>query len=56
MTMYPICVRYYDEKLQQVLSVLLCIRDYKKAPTGENIYKIIEAETENSKIQWMNLM
>jgi hypothetical protein len=54
--LYPICVRYFDEKSGHVLSVLLSLTECSQASTGENIFKLIENELDQSSIPWENFI
>ena len=54
--LYPVCVRYFDNDVGRVLSVILSIQECSEASTGENIFKILEREIETLKIPWKNLV
>lgn len=52
--LYPICVRYFDEEQNQVLSVLLSLKECDKSSTGENIYKLMEEDLDKYGVPWKN--
>lgn len=54
--LYPICVRYCDPNSGKVNSVILSLKECNKPSTGENIFKLLEAEMDELEIPWENLI
>eukprot|EP00057_Strongylocentrotus_purpuratus_P015562 XP_011670036.1 PREDICTED: SCAN domain-containing protein 3-like [Strongylocentrotus purpuratus] len=54
--LYPICVRYFDPDEGRTLSVLLSLKECNKPSTGENIFKLLEAELQELEIPFENLV
>ncbi|XP_063966229.1 uncharacterized protein LOC135156785 [Lytechinus pictus] len=54
--LYPVCVRYFDPKEGQVMSVLLSLTECAKPSTGENIFLLLQNEMDKFEIPWKNLV
>ena len=54
--LYPLVVKYYDQTLCHILTVLLSMPECSEASTGENIFKLMDSELTKRNISWQNCM
>ena len=54
--MYPIIVRYYDEDVKLVVSILLEIGTTKLRSTGKNIFQLLDDVLQQHSIPWKNVV
>lgn len=52
--LYPLVVRYLHPQQGRIMCVLLTLKECSKASTGENIFKLLDAELQKRKIPWSN--
>jgi hypothetical protein len=52
--LYPLVVRYYEPVVQQIVCVLLVMKELKGDSTGENIFKLLNSELTARDIPWAN--
>jgi hypothetical protein len=50
--LYPILVRYFDNTICEVVTVLLALKECNKASTGENIFKLLDNELSANGLNW----
>ncbi|XP_071487576.1 uncharacterized protein [Diadema antillarum] len=54
--LYPIIVRYFDNEVNRVLSVLLEIATTQQRSTGQNIFQLLDDVFTKNKIPWKNVI
>lgn len=54
--LYPLVVRYFEPKIQQIVCVLLTLKELKGDSTGENIYNLLNDEFLSRGIPWSNVI
>lgn len=54
--LYPLVVRYFEPKIQQIVCVLLTLKELKEDSTGENIYNLLNDEFLSQGIPWSNVI
>lgn len=54
--LYPVVVRTFDEVAGEVRSDLLSVPECKDSATGENIFKLLDAELQSNNIPWTNCL
>lgn len=53
---YPIVVKYFCNKAEKVVTVLLSVSEVKGSSTGDAIFKVIDQELKKHNILWVNCL
>ena len=54
--LYPIVVKYYDQSVGRIVTVLLCMPECSETSTGEHIFELMDNELTKRDIPWDNCL